>query len=210
MDYLWEITDFWEKTKGLCGYLELNLEEIYHGILRCNKPHPTKQVPVLYENEDDERLIGIPREFLTGYLGLERLDPRIHFALSIGCKACPPIQIFSLHEHECQLDEVAKNYVRSRVKIDADRRIVKLPILFLWYEEDFGNNRRVMLWYLKRFLLAKDALKIRKLVTSRRCIYFHYESFDYQLDPYVRRHPSPTCVDVDHRKAITTYWGINY
>ncbi|ODM96844.1 hypothetical protein Ocin01_09834 [Orchesella cincta] len=208
MEYLWEMKNFWERTKGLCGYIELNLEEIYHGILRCNRPHPVKLASVFEENDQTK---GLPREYSATTLSLERFDPRIHFALNIGCKSCPPIKIFSLYEQDYQLDDVAKTYVRTKLKIDVDLRVVKLPMLLLWYEKDFGNDQRVMLWYLKRFLLARDALKIRKLVTSKKPIYFRYESFDYRLEPYVRRHPETTYIDLNpHRKMMPLYWGLKF
>lgn len=80
--YLCEMKDFWGMTKGLVGYMELSLEEIYHGILRCNRLHPTKQVRVF----QDHPVKGFPKEMNPSRLSLDWMDPRIHFALSVGCK----------------------------------------------------------------------------------------------------------------------------
>jgi len=199
--------NFWDWTKGLSGYLELSLEEIYHGILRCNKTHPVKQTRVF--KPDPHK--GYPKEMCKARLALDWFDPRIHFALNIGTKACPPLMIFSLYEQDCQLEEVAKTYIRSRVTIEEEIRTVTLPILFLWYEKDFGDNQRVLLWYLRRYLMPQDILKIRRMVTSSRNIKFCYEKFNYELEHLVIRHKPSQCTDpVEHKKIIPEYWGNRY
>ena len=50
-----------------------SLDDIEHGILRCNRPHPGGEV--MFQDGD-------PRmEFM-----MKELDPRIHFALVCGAK----------------------------------------------------------------------------------------------------------------------------
>ncbi len=50
-----------------------SLDDIEHGILRCNRPHPGGDI--MLTNED-------PRLEFT----MTTLDPRIHFALVCGAK----------------------------------------------------------------------------------------------------------------------------
>lgn len=99
--FLSEMPNFWEKTKGLAGFLELNLEEIYHGILRCNRLHPKKQVKVFKYLRKD-----LPTELSPTRLSLPWPDPRIHFALSVGCKViyCQSFCFYALfwsHDKKC-------------------------------------------------------------------------------------------------------------
>lgn len=61
-----------------------SLDDIEHGILRCNKKHPTSGA-VAFSISD-------PRLPFVLHLPL---DPRIHFALNCGAKGCPAIRAYA-------------------------------------------------------------------------------------------------------------------
>eukprot|EP00966_Prymnesium_polylepis_P276217 6381421-Prymnesium_polylepis.1 len=64
--------------------LRFSLDDIEHGILRCNTPPPGADAPP-FSAADDAR----------APLALQQLDPRVHFALNCGARSCPPIKVFS-------------------------------------------------------------------------------------------------------------------
>ena len=70
----------WTKYAYNVGGLLFTLDEIEHGVLRCNRGHPKDQKPLF---SDEEPRIS---------LALGSLDPRIHFALNCGATSCPPIR----------------------------------------------------------------------------------------------------------------------
>ena len=70
----------WSKYAYNVGGLFFTLDEIEHGVLRCNKGHPKDQKPMFSDEEARKSL------------ALSSLDPRIHFALNCGATSCPPIR----------------------------------------------------------------------------------------------------------------------
>jgi hypothetical protein len=58
-----------------------SLDDIEHGILRCNKIHPTSGL-VAFRSDDARLPFALPAP----------LDPRIHFALNCGARSCPAIR----------------------------------------------------------------------------------------------------------------------
>ena len=73
----------WTKYAYNVGGLLFTLDEIEHGVLRCNKGHPKDQKPMF---SDEARKS----------LSLSFLDPRIHFALNCGATSCPPIRLLKI------------------------------------------------------------------------------------------------------------------
>ena len=70
----------WSNYAYNVGGLLFTLDEIEHGVLRCNRGHPKDQKPMFSDEEARESL------------ALNSLDPRIHFALNCGATSCPPIR----------------------------------------------------------------------------------------------------------------------
>ena len=73
----------WTKYAYNVGGLLFTLDEIEHGVLRCNKGHPKDEKPMF---TDEARKS----------LSLSFLDPRIHFALNCGATSCPPIRLLKI------------------------------------------------------------------------------------------------------------------
>jgi len=122
------------------GGVLLSPDDIEHGILRCNAPHPGPggqaqqeqqqpyfssrpialsdalpmcSAPIHQQKVVDERL----------QLVLPRLDPRIHFALNCGARSCPAVKIMPGDGSddgaalEAALAQAAKQYLLSSVSI---------------------------------------------------------------------------------------------
>ncbi|KAL9979374.1 hypothetical protein ACROYT_G017028 [Oculina patagonica] len=101
-----EIENFWRRMSYNIGGYTFSLDDIEHGILRGNRPHPSGGKPLFAD--------GDPRLRFT----VSEVDPRIHFALVCGAKSCPAIRVFSAENLERGLDAAAKSFCSQEVCID--------------------------------------------------------------------------------------------
>lgn len=119
-----DIHQFWKTTCYSIGSETYSLDDIEHGILRCNRPHP---VAVDKPFEDSSpKLKHICKEF----------DPRIHFALNCGAFSCPPINVYKEENLDNALNIATKNFCDSEVR--AIGKEIVLSQIFQWYRTDFG------------------------------------------------------------------------
>lgn len=103
--------------------------DIEYGILRANAPHPAIPGPHFG--------VGDPRRRLS----LERLDPRIHFALVCAARSCPPIAVYDAVNLDEQLAMAARTFIHNGgVEIDRAAGEVRLSQIFQWYAPDFGGR----------------------------------------------------------------------
>jgi hypothetical protein len=114
------------------GGLSFSLDDIEHGILRANAPHPSSPA-------DDAHTYFDPGDVRTA-LAMPRLDPRLHFILNCGASSCPPISILGYGDPDPALRAAAAAYLADEVAVDASRRALRLPRLAMWYAADFGSS----------------------------------------------------------------------
>lgn len=70
---------------------------------------------------------------------LQRLDPRIHFALVCGARACPSIAVYDAMRINNQVEMAARAFiVNGGVVIDRASGEVRLSQIFQWYAQDIG------------------------------------------------------------------------
>ncbi len=69
-----KVSGMWSKFAYNVGSCLFTLDDIEHGVLRCNRGHPSKNGVPAFPLPDDPRLSCVLKEF----------DPRIHFALNCG------------------------------------------------------------------------------------------------------------------------------
>ncbi len=112
---------------------DLSLNDIEHGILRRS------QFPWGFGYLRDP----FPGEFERAHR-VDRLDPRVHFALNCGAESCPPVLAYEAGEVDAQLDLAAGGYLDSTVEYDADADVVRVPRVMLWYRGDFGGRSGVL------------------------------------------------------------------
>ena len=79
-----EVEGFWRNTCYNIGGHVFSLDDIEHGVLRVNRPHPSSGERLL--GESDPRL-----QFM-----MSEVDPRIHFALVCGAKVGILVQVKSV------------------------------------------------------------------------------------------------------------------
>jgi hypothetical protein len=109
------------------GGYRFSADDIEHGILRGNQPHPVFRV----------RPFGPTDPRLAAAI-LEPLDPRIHFALVCGAKSCPPIAFYDPQRLDQQLSQAASNFINGGgVRLDPANHTLWLSKIFKWYQTDF-------------------------------------------------------------------------
>lgn len=115
----------------------LSLDDIEHGILRRSKAKLSlgyfgKLFPSRYEKT----------------LRVDKLDPRIHFALNCGARSCPPIAFYDDTRIEEQLDVATLGHLKAETKYDSVKNTIALPAFMGWFRADFGGKHgiRKLLW----------------------------------------------------------------
>lgn len=71
----------------------------------------------------------------------ELADPRIHFVLVCASRGCPYLenQAFEAPDLDARLDQAGINYIYDsrKLRIDRKKKVVQLPQIFKWFDEDF-------------------------------------------------------------------------
>lgn len=109
------------------GGYNFSPDDIEHGILRANSPHPSNTNDSSYYSKSDPR----------SQLSVAALDPRIHFVLSCGASSCPPIKILTEGNIDEALSLASESYLSNEVMYNANNHCFHLPKLLLWYGRDF-------------------------------------------------------------------------
>jgi hypothetical protein len=110
----------------------LSLDDVEHGLLRRSRPkwglgYVTAPAPGAFE-----------RAFRV-----DRVDPRIHFALNCGAAAGPPVAAYEADRIHEQLTLATRSYLEQEVVYDAGADVVRVPRLMLWFQGDFGGRAGV-------------------------------------------------------------------
>ena len=107
----------------------ISLDKIEHGILRRSK----WKYSFGY----------ISNPFITSFeraTRVERIDPRIHFALNCGATSCPPIRSYNTDDLEQQLGLATESYLEAEINYLPDKNLMVIPAIFNWFRGDFGGN----------------------------------------------------------------------
>lgn len=124
---------------------ELSFDDIEHGIIR----HSKVKLSLGYWDK------WFPSEYEEMFRWKE-VDPRIHFALNCGAKACPYIAIYDPERVEEQLDISSKQYLTKTTVFDEVENTVKVNALMSWFRADFGGKDGAI-EMLKRYnVIPKD------------------------------------------------------
>jgi thiol-disulfide isomerase/thioredoxin len=127
-----EIPNFFSHIAYRIGGYTFSAQDIEHGILRANSRPPYRPFP-LFRGKDTRRQFR-----------LERIDPRIHFALVCGSRSCAPIRFYEPSRIYEQLDIATRNFVNSsEVVILPEEKKILLSQIFNWYKRDFGGKKQV-------------------------------------------------------------------
>ncbi|NTV97650.1 MAG: DUF547 domain-containing protein, partial [Chlorobiaceae bacterium] len=158
-----EVVNFFGRIKYTIGGFSFTPDDIEHGILRGNRPHPL--MPFGPFSFFDPR-----RRF-----AVESFDFRIHFALVCAASSCPPIEFYDAKLVDRQLDIAAKSFLNRRgMEIDRQKKTVWLSPVFEWYNTDFGKNGQHILTVILPYLQETDKTWIENNLSSLRIRYLPY------------------------------------
>lgn len=121
-------------------------------------------------------------------------EPRVHFALSLGCASSPRIRIYQPESLDEDLQQAAIEYLQSncpknQVRMQkaaaaaaSGKRIheVVLPKLFKWYKDDFGFSKQEILAYYASFMPDNMREELMEVARSNNFV-IKYDKFDWNL-----------------------------
>lgn len=152
---------FFRKNVVTIGGESLSLDDVEHGVLRASRSkYGFGYLPRLASSRFERRI------------GLETVDPRIHFALNCGAESCPAIRTYDPTTIDEQLATATAAYLDRTAEYDADDGVVRVPRVCLWFYRDFGRKPGVL-----RLLRQHGILPTEKTPSIR------FESFDWSLHP---------------------------
>ncbi|VDI22555.1 Hypothetical predicted protein [Mytilus galloprovincialis] len=171
-DSVLNVQQFWKKTAYNVAGHTFSLDDIEHGILRGNKPHPSSMNPPF--NPKDLRL-----KFVC------TLDPRIHFALVCGAVSCPVINVYTAENLDRALEDATKNFCKQEVSMFTETDEIWLSKIFQWYMDDFGKtDLDVIKWtipYLELNIQERAWTLLAKL-QSYGTVDVKYNEYDWRLN----------------------------
>lgn len=149
--------------------LDMTLDDIEHGILRGNKRSP--MIKFLQQlRPSDPKCQHV----------LTHRDCRIHFVISAGTRSDPPVRILDGENVQEELLDATLEFLSCSVKVDAERRTVTLPRIFMWYTDDFPTPERSLLQWVAHFLSVQQSdLLMSLLVDKDSPPTVQYENFDW-------------------------------
>ncbi|XP_014791123.1 uncharacterized protein LOC106884313 [Octopus bimaculoides] len=147
--------NFFNKTRYMIGGYSYSLREIENGVLRANETG-IGMITKPFQKTDPRLRVAMPE-----------VNPYIHFALVCGASGCPPISIYSAEEVHVQLQQAAELFLESdeNLVVDAEKKQVKLSLIFKWYRKDFHNTDKGLLEWI--FCVLKKGEKksnLRKVI----------------------------------------------
>jgi hypothetical protein len=164
-----EIPGFFWRAAYTIGGQRYGAFDIEYGILRANAPHPA--IPGAHFGPGDPR-----RQY-----SLDRLDPRIHFALVCAARSCPPIAGYDAEQIDAQLDLATRAFINhGGVEVDRGAGEVWLSQIFRWYAPDFGahplglGDKSPLLKYIAGYL-SDDGRRDYVLHSNPRVRFMRYD-----------------------------------
>lgn len=116
---------FFRGTSWRIGGREVSLHVMEHGILRANRPAPYTFWRPLGRGDPHRAWV------------VDRLDPRVHFALNCGARSCPPIRAYTAERLEEELALATRSYLDAEVAIEGEA--LRVPYLCKLYRGDFDD-----------------------------------------------------------------------
>lgn len=156
--------------KYVIGGLLYSLDDIENGLIRANSKGPYSLMKPF--RADDPRM-----EF-----AMEKIDPRVHFALVRGTKSCPPLRFYTLENIDEQLNKNCRKFLLRDTKLySSHRMLMEVSLIFHWYIVDFGSSNEGIIEFLLPYLDKQDCLRIYPSLASGD-VSVCYHSFDWAMN----------------------------
>uniref|UniRef100_A0A7S0QMA7 Myosin motor domain-containing protein n=1 Tax=Cryptomonas curvata TaxID=233186 RepID=A0A7S0QMA7_9CRYP len=126
-------------------------------------------------------------------------EPRVHFALSLGCASSPRMRIYQPETLDEDLQQAAVEYLttnapKNRLRVQQRVHEVTLPKLFKWYKDDFGFSKQEILAYYASFMPPGMREEQTELARSNNFV-IKYEKYDWNL------HLTKACSEASRQPA---------
>ena len=122
---------FKAKLANIAGQ-RLSLDDIEHGILRRSKA----KLSLGYFN-------SLFKSRFEKALRVDRLDPRIHFALNCGARSCPPVAYYEADKINEQLQGAMDGHLKAETDFDSTANRAAVTAFMGWFRADFGGKRGI-------------------------------------------------------------------
>ena len=89
----------------------------------------------------------ISNPFITSFervIRVDKVDPRIHFALNCGASSCPPIRSYNPNDLEQQLELATESYLETEINYLPEKNLMVMPAIFNWFRGDFGGKKGIV------------------------------------------------------------------
>ncbi len=168
-DSVKEVRSFFRRISYDIGGLRYTPDDMEHGLLRANRRPPGSLFRVLGPHDPKRQY------------SLNKLDPRIHFALVCASSSCPPIDIYTSQNLDEELNQAGRSFLGGGgLQLDRASKKVSLSRIFSWYRKDFGSRLPERLRFLARFLYNRqDAEFIQHKAEELRV---EYQNYDWRLN----------------------------
>ncbi len=170
-------SSFFGKISYRIGEHKFSMNDLEHGVLRGNRACPGSLLAQFRRND--------PRAVLS----LERVDPRIHFALNCAAKSCPPIRVFSAKNIERGLQLAAEGFLRDTTAFDESSNTVTLSRILSWYRRDFPQRDTDFLMWICSFLDEGHALQAVSKAGTK--VKFVFSAYDWSQNEVVKETDEP-------------------
>jgi len=163
-----EFIGFFSKVKYVIGGYGFSLSDMEHGILRRNA-RPFERPLKCFGMFDSRKEYAV-----------EKVDPRIHFALVCGSRSCAPIGFYTARHIDEELELASTHFVNSsEVIVMPEEKKLLMSMIFKWYETDFGGLTGV-LDFIERYTVDDDK---RAFLKSRpKDMKVDYLYYDWNLN----------------------------
>ncbi len=170
-DSIKEIRNFLGRVSYDINGLEFRPDDIEHGILRANRRPPYRLSRRF--GQSDPRLA----------YSLERLDPRVHFALVCASSSCPPIAVYTPANIDADLDTAGRTFINSGgAVVDRVNMRISLSNIFRWYKNDFGGSPAERLSFIARYFFESSDREF--VVQNAGRLDVTYQDYDWRLNRY--------------------------
>ena len=105
----------------------------------------------------------ISNPFITSFekaFRVDRVDPRIHFALNCGASSCPPIRSYNHDDLDQQLELATESYLETEINYLPEKNLMVIPAIFNWFRGDFGGKKGIVEFLRKNYSSSHVNFKI--------------------------------------------------
>ena len=163
-----EVTNFFARISYNIGGFIFTPDDIEHGILRQNRPHPL--FPFKPFSDTDQRKSFMVKSF----------DHRIHFALVCAAASCPPVEFYDAAMIDQQLDTAGRSFInRKGIEIDRQNLTLWISAIFGWYSGDFGHSNQETVLSLLPYITEENKIWI---VHNLAALHIEYLPYNWNLN----------------------------